>query len=290
MRFKGSALLLLLLASAGPLAAGDTIAVLSEVSGVYLEAFSAFRTGYGEEIPYFDISVKKPVIPPGTRTVVAFGSEAARFQYPPGLDLVYALAPGYIADAGKRSGATVKISMINPPEQTLEGLKELQPAMKRLIIFWRAPAYSVILNNYVSAGAAMGLEVSSVRVKREEDLPGLLRAAIDSADAFWLPPDPLLISPSALSIFTAFSLGNAFPMYVSTKGLAQKGACASIGVGFHQTGIAARDAVKKLREGKTLPPIIYPSASQVTLNPSAAKRCGLHFPEAAIAKADEVFP
>lgn len=290
MLFKKLALLALLTAAAGPLAAGDTIAVLSEASGVYWEAFSAFRTGYGEKVPYFDISVKKPVIPPGTRTVVAFGSAAAKHSYPPGLDLVYALAPGYIADAGARTGATVKISMLNPAAQLLTGLKELQPGLKRLLILWRAPGFSVILEDYVAAGAAMGLQVSLVRVKLEEEIPGLLRAALGKTDAFWLPPDPLLFSPSTLSIFKEFSLGNAIPMYVSTKGLAQKGACASIGVSFPQIGLAASDAVLKLRAGGGLPPIVYPESSQLTLNASAAKRCNLNFHEAAIAKAEEIFP
>jgi len=290
MLFKKLALLALLPFAAGPLAAGDTIAVLSEASGVYWEAFSAFRTGYGEEVPYYDISIKKPVIPPGTRTVVTFGSAAAKHAYPPGLNVVYALAPGYVAAAGARSGATVKISMLNPPGQLLAGLKELQPGLKRLLILWRAPGFSIILQNYVAAGAAMGVKVSLARVKEEEEIPGLLRASIGKADAFWLPPDPLLFSPSTLSIFREFSLGNALPMYVSTKGLAQKGACASIGVGFPQIGLAASDAVRKLHAGAALPPVVYPENAQLTLNASAAKRCRLVFPDAAIAKAEEIFP
>jgi len=147
-----------------------------------------------------------------------------------------------------------------------------------------------ILQDYVAAGAAIGMEVSLARVKREEEIPGLLRAAIGKADAFWLPPDPLLFSPSTLDIFKGFSLGNAMPMYVSTKGLAQKGACASIGVSFPQIGLAASDAVMKLHAGATLPPIVYPESSQLTLNASAAKRCHLDFPAAAVAKAEEIFP
>jgi len=80
------------------------------------------------------------------------------------------------------------------------------------------------------------------------------------------------------------------PMYVSTKGLARKGACASIGVGFPQIGLAASDAVMKLRAGVTLPPIVHPKNSQLTLNASAAKRCSLNFPDAAVARAEEIFP
>lgn len=290
MLFKSLAFLTLLIAAAGPLAAGDTVAVLAEASGVYMEAFSAFQDSYGEKIPYFDISRKKPVIPPGTRTVVAFGAEAAMNHYPAGLELVYAMAPGYMADAGKRSGATVKISMLNPPKQLLTGLKELQPALKRLLILWRAPAYAAMLETYAAEGAGMGIEVSPVKVNRDEELPGLLRAAVGSADAFWLPPDPLLISESTLMILGEFSLSNRIPMYVATKGLAQKGACAAIGASFPQIGAAASDALKKLRNGIPLPPVIYPAGSQLTLNASAARRCNLNFSDAVISKSDGVFP
>jgi hypothetical protein len=290
MLFKGLAVLALLAAAPGRLAAGDTVAVLSAASGVYMEAFSAFQTGYGEKIPFFDISKRKPVLPAGTRTVVAFGSEAARHPYPTGLNLIYAMAPGYVADAGKRSGTTVKISMLNPPGQLLAGLKELQPSLKRLLILWRAPSYAEVLGDFPAAGAGMGMQVTSIRVNREEELPGLLRAAIGSADAFWLPPDPLLISESTLRIFKEFSLSNAMPMYVSTCGLVAKGACASIGAGFQQIGAAAGDAAKKLEKGLTLPPVIYPVSSHLALNSSSAKRCNLDFSEAVIAKAAEIFP
>jgi ABC-type uncharacterized transport system substrate-binding protein len=80
------------------------------------------------------------------------------------------------------------------------------------------------------------------------------------------------------------------PMCVSTKGLAQKGVCASIGVGFSQTGLAARDAVMKLHAGAALPPIVHPENAQLTLNASAAKRCNLNFSDAAVARAEEIFP
>ncbi len=290
MLFKSFAFWALLLAAAGPLAAGDTIAVLSSVSGIYVEAFSAFQAGYGAEISYFDISKEKLIIPPGTRTVVAFGSKAAGHHYPPGVDLVYSVAPGFVADARERTGATVKISMLAAPEVFIARLKELQPSLKRLRIFWRSPAYAVLYKEYTVAAAAVGVEISAVRVEREDQLPGLLRAALGRADAFWLPPDPLLISQETLMIFKHFSQNNSMPMYVSTKGLAQKGACASIGISFAQAGAAAAAAAKKLREGRPLPPIIYEENTQLTINASAAKRCGLIFEPVVIGKADYVFP
>ena len=288
MLFKSLVCCAVLFAPAGPLAAGDTVAVLSSASGVYLEAFSKFQAGSVDKIPYFDISREKLLLPPGTRTVVAFGSKAARQTYPPAINLVYLLAPGYFVDGGKRSGATVKVSMLTPAERLLTGLKELQPKLKKLIVFWRSSAYADLLGDYPSA--LTGVEVRTVQVKRADQLPGLLRSVIGSADAFWLPPDPLLISQESIKIFRDFSLSNAIPMYVSTKGLAQKGACAAIGVSFAEMGAEASAAVKKLSKGISLPRVIYPANSQLTINVSAAKRCRLSFSSEVTAKAASLLP
>lgn len=290
MLFKGLVLCALALLPAGPLYADGTIAVLSDTSGVYMEAFSAFKKGYGKDVSYFDASRKRPVIPPGTRTVVAFGSRAAAQYYPPGVNLVYTMAPGFVNNRAKGKGATVKISMMTLPDIFLSGLKAIHPSMKKLSVFWRAPGYARLPDEYAAAGARAGLEVSVLKVEKDEELPDLLRAAIGRTDAFWVPPDPLLISDLTLSIFIHFSQTSGIPMYVSTKGLARKGACASIGIGFSQLGEAASAAVKELHEGKKLPGIIYPEKYQLTLNAAAAKFCHLSFPTEVANKADYYFP
>ncbi|MDT8287414.1 MAG: ABC transporter substrate binding protein [Elusimicrobiales bacterium] len=292
MLFKGFAFraLALMFAAAGPLSADDTVAVLSDTSGVYMEAFSAFQKGHGKKVSYFDVSKKRPVIPFGTRTVVAFGSRAAAQEYPPDVNLVYTMAPGFIKKRTEGKGATIKIGMTTPPDIFLARLREIQPSMKSLRVFWRAAGYSGLPAEYAAAAARAGLDVSVVKVKRDEELPDMLRAAIGRTDAFWLPPDPLLISELTLSIFIKFSQSSGIPMYVSTSGLARKGACASIGIGFAQLGEAAGAAVKELHDGKKLPRAIYPEKYQLTLNGTAAKYCGLDFAPEVMGAADHYFP
>ncbi|HBE88712.1 MAG TPA: hypothetical protein DDW67_06185 [Elusimicrobia bacterium] len=290
MLFKWLAFWALALLTAGTASADDTVAVLSDTSGVYMEAFTAFQERYGGKISYFDASRKRPPIPPGVRTVVAFGSKAAAQDYPPETDLVYVMAPGFSVRRPGAKGATVKISMLTRPDILLAGLKEVQPAMKRLRLFWRAGGYARLPEEYAAAASRAGLDITAVKVGRDEDLPGMLREAVGRMDAFWLPPDPLLISEFTLAVFIKFSQTNGVPMYVSTKGLAQKGACASIGIGFSQLGRAASDAVKELRAGKKLPDTVYPESRQLTLNATAARYCNLHFRPEVISKADHYFP
>lgn len=271
-------------------AAGDTVAVLSSASGAYMEAFSAFQAAHGEGIEYFDASKEKPVIPPGVKTVVAFGTKAASQAYPNWVDLVYCMAPGYFLDNKARAGKTVKISMRSSPDQLFPKLLQMQPSLKRLWIFWTSPGYSTFPEDYGASGARLGVGVKVIKVESAEDLPGLLRKALGKADAFWLPPDPLLISPETLMILKEFSWSNGIPLYAATKGLAREGACAAIGISFADSGSAAAAAVKAMQAGEAQPGIIFPEKLEITLNASAAKRCGIQFPAKILREASYLFP
>lgn len=279
-----------LLAAAPAGAAEHTVAVLSSGSGAYMEAFSAFQAQYGTEVPHFNLSEETPRIPEGVKTIVTFGTKAAGYHYPPGADLVYALSPGFFLDPGARTGRTVKISMRPSPARLLARLLEIQPSLKRLRIFWSSPGYATFAADYGAAAAGLGLEVSVVGVERPDMLPGLLRDTLGQADAFWLPPDPLLISPESLMIFREFSLGNRVPMYAATKGLAREGACASLGISFAQAGFAAGAAARALRNGAALPAVIFPQQEELALNASAARQCGIKFTPELLRKAVHLFP
>lgn len=289
MRFKAAACLALLLSPAA-LPAGETVAVLSSGSGAYLEAFAAFEKAYGKEVPRYDAGALPPELPRGTKTVVTFGARAAALRYPGRLNLVYALAPGFFLDPAARTGSTVKISMRPSPERTLARFLELQPALRRLRIFWSSPGYASLGDNYGAAGAALGIEVTAVKVERPERLPALLRKALGHMDALWLPPDPLLLSPETLLIFREFSRGNQVPMYAATKGITRDGACASLGISFAQAGAAAGDAAKGLQDGARQPPLVYPEVAELTINASAARQCGLKFSPALLRQADHLIP
>ncbi|HCC47085.1 MAG TPA: hypothetical protein DEQ38_03065 [Elusimicrobia bacterium] len=287
--FKFCAAALLCLAAQAR-AAGDTVAVLSSASGAYMEAFSAFQAAHGGSIEYFDASREKPVIPPGTRTVVAFGTKAASQAYPDSLDLVYCMAPGFFLDGQARAGKTIKISMRSSPDLLFPKLLQMQPSLKRLWIFWTSPGYATFPEDYGAAGARLELSVKVVKVESAEDLPGLLRKALGKADALWLPPDPLLISPETLMILKEFSWSNGIPLYAATKGLAREGACAAIGISFTECGSAAAAAVRDLQAGTALPGVIFTEKLEITLNASAARHCGLQFPSKILREASYLFP
>ncbi len=292
MTFRGPLLSLLWLAAAVPAAGGGgqrVAAVLSSPGGAYLDAFSAFQAAYGSSVPSFDASKGVPELPPGTRIVVTFGTRAASAGYPPGVRVVYAMAPGLIL-RGTEPGGHVKIRMDRRFAETLAVLKRLQPGLRKLRVFWAAPGYADYWDDAKAAGAKTGVTLTPVRVRDMDDLPGLLRAGLGKMDAFWLPPDPLLITPESLMIFRQFSWDNGIPMYASTKGLTREGACASVGVSFSEMGAAAARTVLDMEAGRAVQPFVFPARTELTLNSGAARRCGIALTDDILRQASNLFP
>lgn len=284
------ALLCLAAASLPAGAAGPRVAaVLSSGDGAYLNAFSTFQAVYGSNVPSFDASKGRPELPPGTRIVVTFGTRAASAGYPAGVRVVYAMAPGLLLP-GTEPGGHVKIRMDRRFDEILALLKQLQPGLKELRVFWAAPGYADYWADAKAASARLGVNVTAVHVRDMDYLPGLLRAGLGKMDAFWLPPDPLLITPESLMIFRQFSWDNAIPMYASTKGLVREGACASVGVSFSEMGAAAARAVLDMQAGRGVRPLVFPARTELTLNAGAARRCGIKLTDDILRQASNLFP
>lgn len=278
----------LLLALPCPRAAAETATVLSAGGGAYMEAFSAFQAAYGAEVAHFDLSKAKPELPPQVRTVVAFGGKAAVYPYPPDIRVVYCMAPGIFLKPAPAS--PVKISLIPPFDKVLSRLKLMQPGLKTLKVLWMAPDFGQFADAITRAGAELGIQLISIRVTDTADLPSILRREMPGMDAFWLPPDPLLVTPENLLILREFSWANGIPFYGSTKGMTREGAAASVGLSFKAMGEAAAGAALRLEAGEKLPEIVFPDEDEVTLNATAAKRCRLTFPRRVIEEAGYLFP
>lgn len=292
MNFKTALLALSLLpasfAEAGQ--SGATVALLSSGSGAYMEAFSAFQAVYGSEVKYFDVSKEKPRFTETTRTAVAFGGRAAGLPYPPGMSVVYCMAPGFFQDDIPAGSRAVKISMVPRLGLLAAQFKAIQPGIRRLRVFWKAPGFGDYIGTLKKEAAPLGIEVETVKVDQTDDLPEILRQSLGKMDAFWLPPDPLLISPETLMIFKEFSWDNGVPYYASSKALAREGATAAFAISFRDIGGAAALAVKSMDAGEKPVPVVFLDKVELTLNASAARKCGITFPPEILKEASYLLP
>ena len=264
--------------------------MLSSKKGAYLEALSAFTAVYGSAVPSYDLSAETPRFGPDTRLVVAFGGKAAAFSYPGGLPLIYCLAPGFSLSAERGGDRAVKISMVPEFNLLLSRIKTIQPEVRRLGMFWLSPWYSNIARELRAAGDRNGIEVKAFRLENLEALPSLLRSEISKLDAFWVPPDPLLMNQDTMQQLANFSWDNGIAFYGSARPLAKGGAVASLGLSFAEIGRAAAKAALDALGGRVVQKVIYSTNTELSLNLDGAKKCGITLPPETLKEAAYAFP
>lgn len=258
----------LLLFSGGRLPAADLAAVVSSDSEPYAAAYAAFKDALGAPHDFYDASAPGFAPPEDIMYAAAFGAKAAAAEYPAGTRLVYALAP-----VTGRSRGWHQISMAPIPAEALAAYKGLQPGLKRLAVFWAAYPGADYLEELRKAGEAAGIEIISAKLKSPDSFPERLRLLMGKMDAFWLMPDPALITRSSLLVLASFSCSNSIPFYAPTYALVLSGATASFAPGFKDAGTAAARAIMALRKGNKLPPVTYPGNTVLRVNEGLREKC-----------------
>lgn len=277
---------------AGPVAARaqEVAAVLSSESEAYRLALEGFNEFTGRPAPVTILSKNAPVFEKRVKVAVLFGARASLAEYPPRVSRVYCMAPGVSWSAAADRETAAFIQMTPEPRAFLARLKELQPALRKLAVFWLSPALGVYCDALREAAAGLDIELVARQVKTAGNLPEALRSLPGIPDAVWLPPDPGLVTASAFATLRDFSVSNKTAFYVPTSGLAEKGGLASVSISFKEVGRAAAKAAARLSEGRGPGNPVYPENIEVTLNLSAAKDIGFAFPGEEIRRADRVLP
>lgn len=281
---------LILFAASGIGSAQDVVAVLSSDLGPYREAFEGFQETFGQTVPSFRLSEDKVKLSSGTRIVVTFGGKAALSSYPESVALVYCMAPGIEPNPGNRRVYSVGIGMLPRANLILPKLKEIQPALKRLAVFWSSAYMEHYIEEMRQASVPMNIEIVSLRLKSPDELPERLRSIYKEIDAVWLMPDPLLINSQSFTVLKDFSWSNKIPFYAPTSGLVEQGATASISASFREIGRAAASAARQVLAGKSGADMGYPEKMEIVLNLKAADNTGLRIPPELLKSFDRVVP
>lgn len=279
-RFRAAAVLSLAFGLARPAASAgpqDVVAVLSSSAGPYQSALDGFIGAFGRAVPSIRLPAR-PTIGPRTRVVVALGGEAAVQSYPEDATLIVCLAPGRAARLPHR-GPVVFLSMRPEPRQLVSELRRLQPALKRLAVLSNPRDAERYFGDLGRAGSEIGIEVVPAFASGPEAVPDALRAVLASkADALWLAPDPVLVTPETFQTIKQFSIDNKMPFYAPTRDLAVAGASAALSAGAEETGRQAAALARRALAGETLPEVVYSLGAKLTVNLPAARKSGLSIP------------
>lgn len=280
-----AALLLGLLAAPPTARCQEVVAVLSAQSGPFREAAAGFDEAWGSAVPRLTAE-RADEVPAAAKVVVAYGSPAAQARYGPGVRVVAVLAP---AAAARLSSRDVYVPMMPGPDRLLEGLRRLQPKLRRVRVLWNSPASTDYVVTLRELGAERGILVQGTNWDGLEDPLKLLKG-LDQFDSLWLMPEPELLTADGLKRLVAACRAGKLPLILPLSSLTRLQAAASVGASFSDMGRAAALAARALAQGRTSPRTAYASRASVTADPDAAAEFKLVLSTTDLSDFDQVLP
>src|SRR6516165_5833270 len=198
---------------------------------------------------------------------------------------------GIVASLARPGGNVTGLSNQLPDTagKKLELLREVVPGLRRLAIMANVgnPAAALEIGEVQAAARALGLEVTTLEIRRAEDIAPAFEAIEGRADAVYVPTEPLVLT-NRVRINT-MALGARLPTIYSGREYVESAGLMSYGP--NRPDLFRRDAEfvdKILRGAKPDIPVEQPTKFDLVINRTTAKALGLTIPESFLLRADEV--
>jgi putative ABC transport system substrate-binding protein len=262
----------------------------------------------GKETEYLVLTLKDGKLAKPSRLpalFVAVGIDAARAlraslqssssaPHPPVVFLMVMdpVAEGLVENGGGDGGRFVGVLLSIRPQRQFRALLDLMPTAKRIgVVYNPEDAVSSRLIAQAQKDAdQMGLQLVPVAITQPTELANALAQLRGQIDTFWLIPDPLVATPTALEAIQAFCKEQKIPFIGFTESHVKRGALVAIGVDFIDQGVVGAELVEQLLQGAdpaTLP-ILTPRRLRTFYNLATARALGITIPETLLNLADGV--
>jgi putative ABC transport system substrate-binding protein len=295
-----SALLSSLLLFASPAAARESVAILrSDSLASYDAPVEAFRGALGTPVEVFDLQGERAVAqrvaanlradPP--QAIFALGAKAAWIaaRELPDVPLIYAMVLD--PDRYQLNGTlTTGVRMQPPPDLVLSQLQVMTPNVRRLAIILGQSNNDPMVAEAIQAARNAGYEVRARRVSSEREARMALSRAGTEADAVWLLPDPIVVTPRNFHALQAEALSARIPVLAYSEGLVSAGALLCVAPDLSAVGRSAASLVKRHLAGENIGviPPEAPEAIRVVLNKATQEAIGLELDASVLSFVDAV--
>ena len=199
---------------------------------------------------------------------------------------------GLVASLARPGGNVTGLSVqaTDTAGKRLELLREVVPRLRRLAIMANVeyPQGVLELDEVRTAARESGIEVTSLQIRRVEDIAPLFQTLNPRVDALYIVQDAL-VSANRARIIT-LALGARLPTIFTTRDFVRAGAFMSYGPNFADQFRRSAELVDKILRG-TKPadiPVEQPTKFEIVINLVTAQALGITVPPTLLARADEV--
>ena len=199
---------------------------------------------------------------------------------------------GLVASLARPDGNVTGLSVqqVDAAGKRLELLREIFPSLRRLAILANVgnPGAALEMGEAQVAARTLGLEVTTIEIRRGEDIAPGFDALKSQAEALYVCTDPLVVTNRARIQTSA--MGARLPTVYNSREYVETGGLMSYGPNFLDQWRRTAEIVDKILRGAKPSdiPVEQPTKFDLVLNLTTAKVLGLTIPSTLIARADEV--
>jgi putative ABC transport system substrate-binding protein len=172
----------------------------------------------------------------------------------------------------------------------LDILREVVPGLRRLAVMANITSSigRLEMREVQAAARTLGLEVTTLEIRRAEDIAPAIQALNGGADALYVVTEPL-VNTNRVQINT-LALGARLPTLHGQKPYVEAGGLMSYGSNIPDLFRRAADYVDKILRGAKPAdlPIEQPTQFDLVINLRTARALGLTLPGTLLARADEI--
>jgi putative tryptophan/tyrosine transport system substrate-binding protein len=229
--------------------------------------------------------------------VTAGGAVLAAKQATSLIPIVFAVAAdpvggGLVASLVQPGGNVTGLSTqtAETAGKRLELLREIVPGLRQLAIMANAgyPAAVLEMAEVQAAARTLGLEVTTLEIRRAENIAPAFEALKGRVEALYVCADSL-VTTNRVRINT-LALAARLPVMHGVREYVEAGGLMSYGPNFPELFRRAADYVDKILRGAKPAdiPVEQPTKFDLVINLTTAKALGLTIPETFLVRADEV--
>ena len=269
--------------------AGDAIAILrSDTLPAYDAPIESFTRAIGQPVVVHEIAgdrkradhIVETLLQDPPPAVLALGAKAAwtaQHHLPTNIPVVYA----QVRDPGRYGLNGIHVTGVRmdmPPAMVLAQFRLLAPDVQRIGILLSANNSDPNVAQAIAAAKNAGLTVRAQRVTSERDIRRTAADMMQSVDAIWLLPDPLVVSPSTFHYIRGQAVRARVPLLAYSETLVDAGALICVAPDPTAIGIQAAETIRSILSDNLTPGTLEPASpagARVVLNVSVQEAIGL---------------
>jgi len=202
------------------------------------------------------------------------------------------LGNGLVANLARPGGNVTGLSSQSSDSvgKRFELLRQIVPKLRRLAILGNVDSSFAVLEmgEVRSAARMLGLEVTTLEIRRGEDIATAFATLKDQADALYIATDPLTLTHR--NRIQTFALVARLPTTAVFREFVESGALLSYGSNLPSQYRRAAEYVDKILRGAKPGDILVeqPTKFDLVLDVTTAKALGFEVPATLLTRADEV--